>query len=81
VFTALHRQNKPVELFFYPKGEHELDTPFERIASLQRNVDWFRFWMQAYEGKAPNYDADQYIRWRTMRALHGPETREAGHPP
>lgn len=66
-FTALHRNGKPVDLFFYPLGEHMLDTPFERVASLQRNVDWFRFWMQGYEGTAPPYDPDQYVRWRRLR--------------
>jgi dipeptidyl aminopeptidase/acylaminoacyl peptidase len=66
-FTALYRQNKPVELYFYPLGDHPLDTPSERVASLQRNVDWFRFWIQGYEGKAPDYDPDQYVRWRTLR--------------
>jgi len=66
-FTALRRQNKLVELFWYPTGDHQLDTPFERQASLQRNVDWFRFWLQGYEGKAPEYDPDQYVRWRKLR--------------
>jgi dipeptidyl aminopeptidase/acylaminoacyl peptidase len=66
-FTALYRQDKPVELFFYPRGNHPLDTPFERVASLQRNLDWFRFWIQGYEGTAPDYDPDQYLRWRKMR--------------
>jgi hypothetical protein len=66
-FAALSRQGKPGELYFYPKGEHALDTPLERTASLQRNVDWFRFWMQGYEGKAPDYDPEQYLRWRRLR--------------
>jgi dipeptidyl aminopeptidase/acylaminoacyl peptidase len=65
-FTALKKQNKPVDLFFYPRGAHVLDTPFERRASLQRNVDWFRFWMQHYEGTAPTYDPEQYVRWRKL---------------
>lgn len=66
-FVALNRLGKPVELYCYPNGTHPLDTPFERIASLQRNVDWFRFWMQGYEGKAPDYDPDQYVHWRKLR--------------
>jgi dipeptidyl aminopeptidase/acylaminoacyl peptidase len=66
-FTALGRLGKAVEFYRYPKGAHPLDTPFERIASLQRNVDWFRFWMQGYEGKAPVYDSAQYDRWRALR--------------
>ena len=67
-FVALNRQKKPVELYFYPKGDHILDTPWERRASLQRNVDWFRFWMQNYERPHPE-DPDQYVRWRTLRKL------------
>jgi len=67
LFVALNRLGKPVELYCYPKGTHPLDTPFERVASLQRNLDWFRFWMQDYESKAPNYDPDQYVRWRKLR--------------
>ena len=74
-FTVLHRLGKAVELFFYPKGEHELDTPFERVASLRRNVDWFRFWLQGYEGNPPAYDAEQYIRWRKLRALQEEQER------
>jgi len=66
-FVALKKQNKPVDLIYYPKGEHILDTPYERIASLQRNVDWFRFWMQGYEGTAPAYDPNQFTRWRELR--------------
>jgi len=66
-FVALYRQGKPVELYFYPNGDHPLDTPWERAASLQRNVDWFRFWMQGYEGTAPVYDPEQYLRWRKLR--------------
>jgi dipeptidyl aminopeptidase/acylaminoacyl peptidase len=66
-FTALSRLGKRVEFYRYPNGSHPLDTPFERVASLERNVDWFRFWMQGYEGKAPYYDAGQYDRWRALR--------------
>jgi hypothetical protein len=73
-FTALNRQGKPVELYFYPHGKHALDTPAERIASLQRNVDWFRFWMQGFEGRATDYDSEQYVRWRELRKL--PEENE-----
>lgn len=67
-FTALSRLGKAVDLFCYPNGSHPLDTPWERVASLQRNVDWFRFWMQGYEGGAPEYDPSQYPRWRALRS-------------
>jgi dipeptidyl aminopeptidase/acylaminoacyl peptidase len=66
-FVALKRQGKAVDMFYYPNGEHVLDTPGERIASLQRNVDWFRFWMQGFENAAPPYDPEQYVRWESLR--------------
>jgi len=68
-FVALSRQQKPVDLFFYPGGSHILDSPRQRLSSLQRNVDWFRFWMQGYEGPPPAYDPQQYERWRKLKLL------------
>jgi len=65
-FVALRSQGKPAELYYYPRGEHELDTPAERVASLQRNVDWFRFWMQGYERQDPDA-REQYKRWRSLK--------------
>jgi dipeptidyl aminopeptidase/acylaminoacyl peptidase len=75
-FSALYRQGKPVELFFYPLGDHPLDTPSERVASLQRNVDWFRFWLQGYEGTPPEYDPSQYERWRELRTQQARNAQE-----
>ena len=66
-FVALRKQNRPADLFFYPRGDHVLENPRERIASLQRNVDWFRFWMQDREGQPPRYDPDQYARWHVLK--------------
>jgi dipeptidyl aminopeptidase/acylaminoacyl peptidase len=68
-FVALNRLGIPAEMYRYPKGAHPLDTPFERVASLQRNVDWFRFWMQGYERPNPE-DPEQYVRWRAMRSKY-----------
>jgi hypothetical protein len=66
-FVALKRQHKTVEMFSYPNGEHDLDVPTQRLASLQRNVDWFRFWLQGVEGTAPSYDPDQFVRWNKLK--------------
>jgi len=68
-FVALKRQGKPVEMFSYPTGEHDLDLPSQRLASLRRNVDWFRFWMQGTEGTPPAYDLEQFVRWNELRKL------------
>lgn len=66
-FVALRRQRHLADLIFYPQGKHVLDTPAERMASLQRNLDWFRFWMQGFEGQAPAYDPGQYARWGDLK--------------
>ena len=75
-FAALKRQGKPVELYFYPQGKHVLDAPWERVASLRRNVAWFRFWLQGYEGKVPDYDPEQYVRWRALLKQHHENQRK-----
>jgi hypothetical protein len=67
LFISLKRIGKAVELYHYPKGTHPLNTPLERLASTQRNLDWFRFWIQGYIGKDPDYDAGQFARWQQMR--------------
>jgi dipeptidyl aminopeptidase/acylaminoacyl peptidase len=68
LFTGLNRLNKPVELYYYPLEDHTPDHPQARLASLQRNVDWYRFWLQGYERANPE-DPDQYKRWESLRDL------------
>ena len=84
-FVALKRQGKAVELFSYPTGEHDLDVPSQRLASLQRNVDWFRFWMLGLEGSPPGYDPEQFVRWNELkknssRASKGPVNQSVAAP-
>ena len=74
-YAGLVLQGKPAELFFIPEAEHNIERPWERIASQQGTVDWFRFWLQDYEDPAPE-KAEQYKRWRELRTL-----RDAQQPP
>lgn len=68
VFTGLNRLQKPVELYYYPDEDHQPDHPQARLETLQRNLDWYRFWLQDYE--RPNAeDKEQYVRWRKLRTL------------
>jgi hypothetical protein len=48
--------------------EHVLTNPAERVASQGGSVDWFRFWLQAYEDPDPT-KARQYVRWRQLRKM------------
>lgn len=68
LFTGLNRLKKPVELFYYPNEAHQPDHPVARLASLLRNLDWYRFWLEDYERPNPE-DKDQYLRWERLREL------------
>ena len=64
---AARRAGIPAEYVVYPKVGHALDVPRLQRESAMRNLDWFRFWLQGHEDPDPD-DAEQYGRWRDMRA-------------
>jgi dipeptidyl aminopeptidase/acylaminoacyl peptidase len=67
-FAGLSRLGKPVELIYVPNASHALVKPWDRLTSLQGNVDWFRFWLKCEEDPDPS-KAEQYARWRELRNL------------
>jgi dipeptidyl aminopeptidase/acylaminoacyl peptidase len=75
LYASLKLQGKPVDLIYFPRGQHILQRPSERLASEQGNVDWFRFWLQEYEDPNP-LKRDQYERWRMMRESLGRSRRD-----
>jgi dipeptidyl aminopeptidase/acylaminoacyl peptidase len=77
IFTGLNKLVRPVELYFYPNEVHQPDHPRARLSSLQRNLDWYRFWLQGYERPNPD-DPDQYKRWEHLRELQDAEDKPAG---
>jgi hypothetical protein len=68
LFVGLNRLKRPVELYFYPNEVHQPDHPQARLATLQRNLDWYRFWLEDYERPSPE-DPEQYVRWRRLREM------------
>ena len=70
IYASLSKQGKPVDLIYFPDGQHILQKPLDRMASQQGNVDWFRFWLKGEEDPDPS-KADQYTRWRELRKLQG----------
>lgn len=65
-FANLKRHQRPVELFHIPLDIHPLQTPWGRLASLQGNVDWFRFWLLGEENSNKRM-SDQNSRWGALR--------------
>jgi dipeptidyl aminopeptidase/acylaminoacyl peptidase len=65
-FVPLQDAGRPVEMVVFPNEYHVKWQPAHRLAIYNRNLDWFRFWLQDYEdpGLAK---AQQYARWRQFR--------------
>jgi len=76
IIKGLTRLGKPVEMYYYPNEDHAPDDPRARLASLQRNVDWYRFWLQRVEDPDLR-KTEQYQRWRRLRALSLAERQAA----
>lgn len=68
-FAGLVRLNKAVDLVYISDGFHILQKPSERLISQQGALEWFCFWLKGEEDADPG-KAEQYARWRKLRALH-----------
>lgn len=66
MFTALRRHGVPVELILYPDEPHVFEGPQHRYYSMQRNLDWFSFWLQDKRDGDPAKNS-QYERWKEMK--------------
>jgi dipeptidyl aminopeptidase/acylaminoacyl peptidase len=64
------------DLYVFPNEPHQKFQPRHKLAVYNRNLDWFRFWLQGYEDPDPG-KAAQYARWRVMRSSLRKE--RAGH--
>ncbi|MEN8226692.1 MAG: prolyl oligopeptidase family serine peptidase [Bacteroidota bacterium] len=65
-YTALKKQQVPVELIFYPDEPHSFLQPKHRMASMEKNFDWFEYWLLGK--KDPDESKlEQYQRWDSMK--------------
>lgn len=65
LYARLSNSTTPTELYVFPDEAHIKVQPRHRLAVYQRNLDWFRFWLQDHEDDDPRR-SDQYRRWRTL---------------
>jgi len=65
-YTALRTYEAPVEFYIYPGDGHNFFLPEHRIQSMQRNLDWFEFWLLGKARDEPDVST-QYARWREMK--------------
>lgn len=64
--ASLEQLHKPVELHIYANELHVKNQPKHRYEIYERNLDWFRFWLQGKEDMA-SAKSQQYARWRKLR--------------
>ena len=59
-------RSRKADLYVFPGEPHIKFGPRHKLAAYERNLDWFRFWLQGQERPDPA-DAGQYEVWRAMR--------------
>lgn len=59
-------RDRRADLYVFPHEPHNKFQPRHKLAAYERNLDWFRFWLQGHEDLDLTKE-HQYRRWRTMR--------------
>ncbi len=72
LYSSMVKESKAVEMIIFTGEGHQPSQPIHKITIGQRNVDWFRFWLQGYEDPSASKVA-QYARWHKFRKLRDAE--------
>ena len=67
--ARLSNSTTPVELYVFPDEPHLKFQPRHKLAAYERNLDWFRYWLQGYIDPDP-LKAAQYRRWEALARHH-----------
>jgi len=59
-------RSRRADLYVFPNEPHIKFQPRHMLAVYERDLDWFRFWLQAFEDENPR-KTEQYKYWRAMR--------------
>ena len=64
--SALWRRGVPHEMVIYPKTGHNISSPTLMLESINRNLDWFDYWMLGKRNPDPSKQG-QHARWEEMK--------------
>lgn len=67
------------DVYVFPNEPHNKFQPRHKLAVYERNLDWFRFWLQGYEDPDPA-KREQYVHWREMRDQQCKRLGSKDHP-
>jgi hypothetical protein len=62
------------DLYVFPNEPHQKFQPKHKLAAYQRNIDWFRFWLQGYERPVEEGNG-QYKYWKHLQDLQKANSR------
>jgi dipeptidyl aminopeptidase/acylaminoacyl peptidase len=71
LYARLNLAAVPTELHAFPDEAHIKGQPRHRVAVYERNLDWFRYWLQDYRDP-DTAKSDQYRRWDALNARWRP---------
>ncbi|MFX8063373.1 prolyl oligopeptidase family serine peptidase, partial [Acinetobacter baumannii] len=63
LLARLQQAGTQVELWAFPDEVHVKWQPRHQLAANERNLDWFRYWLQGWIDPDPA-KAAQYSRWQ-----------------
>jgi dipeptidyl aminopeptidase/acylaminoacyl peptidase len=66
-FVPLANSATPTDFYVFPHEPHIKVQPRHKLAAYERNLDWFRFWLQDHVDEDP-LKAGQYQNWRAAQA-------------
>ena len=66
LYARLSAANIPTELYAFSDEDHFKLQPRHRLAVYERNLDWFRYWLQDHRDPDAG-KAGQYQRWNALK--------------
>lgn len=64
-FVTLKYQHAPIEMYVFAGEYHQKWRPAHRLATYERAIDWFDFWLNGRIDDTASKQA-QYARWRAL---------------
>jgi dipeptidyl aminopeptidase/acylaminoacyl peptidase len=65
LYNAIRKAGGKLDVIIFPDEAHLLISPLHKWINAERNVQWFRFWLQGHEDPDPRW-REQYARWEKL---------------
>jgi dipeptidyl aminopeptidase/acylaminoacyl peptidase len=80
LYARLVAAGTPTQLHAFPEEAHVKIQPRHRLAVFERNLDWFRYWLQNYRDPDAA-KTGQYQRWAALRLASREKARASANRP